>query len=52
MNEFIGTWNVHPIRTTRGNKSPQRLFNLGTAALRRRAEEENVQFTEMNQVSN
>ena len=33
MNEFLGTWNVHPIRTTRGNKYPQRLFNIGTIVL-------------------
>jgi hypothetical protein len=50
LDEFVGSWNRHGIRTVRGNLSPSRLFTRGLSRLRLRAEQRNTQYTELEQV--
>ena len=50
VDEFVGSWNRHGLRTVRGNLSPTRLFTKGLNQLRRRAERNNKQYTELEQV--
>lgn len=50
MDEFLNSWNLHPIRTTVGNRSPTRLYLLGLTEMRRLADLHGVLPTELTQV--
>jgi hypothetical protein len=51
MDEFRDSWNRHPVRTAPHSSSPNKLFTLGMQALRNVAEEKQVKFTELEQVT-
>lgn len=51
VDEFVGSWNRHDLRTVQSNLSPSRLFTKGLSRLRRRAERNNKQYTELEQVT-
>lgn len=50
MDDFLNAWNLHPLRTTVGRRSPTRLYLLGLTEMRRLADLHGVQPTELKQV--
>ena len=51
MDKLKNLWNRHPVRTAIRSASPNKLYTLGLQALRNVAEQKNVNFTELQQVS-
>ncbi|EFX67032.1 hypothetical protein DAPPUDRAFT_115793 [Daphnia pulex] len=49
IDEFVGSWIRHGLRTVRGNLSPTRLLTTGLRRLQKRAQQNHLYFTELDQ---